>query len=104
MSSGYGINGGPSRCFEFWQDFRKCYLNAESPAECKLAKDDYFECLHHTKEVSLETNKLDRALTIKERTIERQHEESKRAREAAKKGGLGAVGLGFIEPQAEAKA
>ena len=48
-------------------------------------------------------NELDRALTLKEHTIQRQHEETKRAREAAKKGGLGAVGLGFIEPQAETK-
>lgn len=46
-------NTGPSRCFSFWQEFRKCYINAESPAECKFAKDDYLECLHHTKEVRI---------------------------------------------------
>lgn len=50
------------------------------------------------------TDKLDRAFTIKEHTIERQHEESKRAREAAKKGGSGAVGLGFIQTETESKA
>jgi len=50
------------------------------------------------------TDQLDRALAIKEHTIERQHEESKRARETAKKGGFGAVGLGFIQTEAESKA
>lgn len=42
---------GPSRCFTFWQDFRKCYVTAESAGDCMPQKDDYLECLHHTKEV-----------------------------------------------------
>lgn len=48
---GVCADAGPSRCFSFWQDFRKCYVTAESAGECMPQKDDYLECLHHTKEV-----------------------------------------------------
>jgi hypothetical protein len=34
-------------------DFQKCYAAADAPSECSLQKEDYLECLHHTKEVSL---------------------------------------------------
>ncbi|EDP41714.1 hypothetical protein MGL_3922 [Malassezia globosa CBS 7966] len=90
MASGFGVNGGPSRCFSFWQDFRKCYVSSESPAECSLLRDDYLECLHHTKE-------LERANKIQNRMIEVQHQESKRARDIAKAGGDNALRLGFID-------
>src|SRR4051794_19348474 len=43
---------GRSRCFPFWQEFSKCYAMADKPEECVLQRDDYLECLHHTKEVS----------------------------------------------------
>ncbi|KAI3618534.1 hypothetical protein CBS9595_002897 [Malassezia furfur] len=86
MASGFGFNGGPSRCFSFWQDFRKCYVTAESAGECMPQKDDYLECLHHTKE----------------HAIKRQAEESRKAREAAKKGGLAGPRLGLIDTEAEA--
>lgn len=32
-------------------DFQKCYAGADSPQECVTQKEDYLECLHHTKEV-----------------------------------------------------
>jgi NADH dehydrogenase (ubiquinone) Fe-S protein 5 len=50
MASGFGYHGNRSRCFTFWQEFRKCYAMADRPEQCTLQKDDYFECLHHTKE------------------------------------------------------
>lgn len=51
--SGYGFKGGPSRCFSFWQEFQKCYAQAEGPSDCVAQSDDYLECLHHGKEVSI---------------------------------------------------
>lgn len=80
MSSGYGLSGGPwnprtihpfhhlpaavanpppgpSRCFPFWQELLACYvMNTESEdtsgaQKCLPALEDYYECLHHRKEV-----------------------------------------------------
>ncbi|KAI9295999.1 hypothetical protein K502DRAFT_290251 [Neoconidiobolus thromboides FSU 785] len=51
MSSGFGLNGGISRCFPMWQEVHKCYAVSDDPKSCKLQLDDYFECLHHNKEV-----------------------------------------------------
>ncbi|WFD31113.1 hypothetical protein MSPP1_002146 [Malassezia sp. CBS 17886] len=95
MASGFGYNGGPSRCFSFWQDFRKCYVMSENPGQCKFQKEDYLECLHHTKE-------LERAHVIQAHEIERQHKESKRAREAGKTGAPGSARLGLISTDPEA--
>ncbi|KAH8692813.1 hypothetical protein BGW36DRAFT_430558 [Talaromyces proteolyticus] len=56
MASGYGLNGGPSRCFPFWQDLLGCYVinggeGDEGKKKCLPALEDYTECLHHTKEI-----------------------------------------------------
>lgn len=75
MASGYGLGGGtqnghiascqlakqfdigPSRCFPFWQEVLACYVvNANSEdvkqlVKCKPVLEDYYECLHHKKEV-----------------------------------------------------
>ena len=80
MASGYGLSGGPwppklltrsiirqqhlanpppgpSRCFPFWQELLACYvMNTESDdtsgaQKCLPALEDYYECLHHRKEV-----------------------------------------------------
>ncbi|AXA50812.1 NADH dehydrogenase (ubiquinone) Fe-S protein 5 [Malassezia restricta] len=88
MASGFGVKGGPSRCFTFWQEFRKCYLTSESPSDCALPRDDYLECLHHTKE-------LERTHQIHGRMIQLQHEESKRARDVAKHSN--GLSLGLID-------
>ncbi|KAM5429310.1 hypothetical protein McanCB56680_007486 [Microsporum canis] len=61
MASGYGLNGGVSRCFPFWQDLLGCYVvnSAEGEAgkkKCVGVLDDYYECLHHKKEVSMLSN------------------------------------------------
>ncbi|CDS14386.1 hypothetical protein LRAMOSA06555 [Lichtheimia ramosa] len=50
MSSGFGLDGGRGRCFHFWQEFNKCYASADFPQQCLAQRDDYLECLHHTKE------------------------------------------------------
>lgn len=41
-------------------DFQKCYAGADVPEQCALQKEDYLECLHHTKEVR--DRRADRAL------------------------------------------
>ncbi|KAK4988419.1 hypothetical protein LTR50_003933 [Elasticomyces elasticus] len=58
MSSGYGLSGGPSRCFPFWQELLACYvINTNSEDEsgkkkCAAPLEDYYECLHHRKEAA----------------------------------------------------
>ncbi|KAJ3397155.1 hypothetical protein HDU92_000460 [Lobulomyces angularis] len=51
MSSGFGTNGGRGRCFPFFQDFAKCYVQANHPKQCILQYEDYQECLFHKKEI-----------------------------------------------------
>ncbi|KAL8705600.1 MAG: hypothetical protein Q9201_001287 [Fulgogasparrea decipioides] len=56
MSSGYGLAGGPSRCFPFWQELLACYVvntntdDVTGAKKCVPALEDYYECLHHRKE------------------------------------------------------
>ncbi|TAQ85411.1 hypothetical protein B7494_g6269 [Chlorociboria aeruginascens] len=58
MASGYGLSGGTSRCFPFWQEVLACYVvntNSEDISgkkKCAPALEDYYECLHHKKEAS----------------------------------------------------
>lgn len=48
---------GPSRCFPFWQELLSCYVvnssddDASGKKKCVPAMEDYYECLHHRKEV-----------------------------------------------------
>ncbi|KAI5780347.1 hypothetical protein DFH27DRAFT_341077 [Peziza echinospora] len=57
MASGYGLNGGVSRCFPFWQDLLSCYVvntaggDSNEKWKCIPQRDDYLECLHHRKEI-----------------------------------------------------
>jgi len=51
MASGFGWGGGRSRCFTYWQEFQKCYVQSENPIECRPQSSDYLECLHHPKEI-----------------------------------------------------
>ena len=50
---------GPSRCFPFWQEVLACYVTNTSAeddsgkAKCVPVLEDYYECLHHKKEVGL---------------------------------------------------
>ncbi|KAK8035311.1 NADH:ubiquinone oxidoreductase subunit [Apiospora rasikravindrae] len=58
MASGYGLTGGPGRCFPFWQELLACYVvntNADDnsgKAKCAPVLEDYYECLHHKKETN----------------------------------------------------
>ncbi|KAK7425441.1 hypothetical protein QQZ08_008120 [Neonectria magnoliae] len=57
MASGYGMHGGPGRCFPFWQEVMACYVvnttadDDSGKKKCSPALEDYYECLHHKKEV-----------------------------------------------------
>jgi NADH dehydrogenase (ubiquinone) Fe-S protein 5 len=48
---------GPGRCFPFWQELLGCYAvnsaedDGKGKAKCGPALEDYYECLHHKKEV-----------------------------------------------------
>ena len=52
------MGSGPGRCFPFWQEMLACYVVNTSPGDdsgkskCAPALEDYYECLHHRKEVS----------------------------------------------------
>ena len=52
---------GPGRCFPFWQEVLACYVvNASTDDDsgkkkCAPVLEDYYECLHHKKEVSFDT-------------------------------------------------
>jgi len=56
MASGYGLHGGPGRCFPFWQEVLACFaINTDGANEagrkiCAPVLEDYLECLHHKKE------------------------------------------------------
>ncbi|KAM0709825.1 hypothetical protein Q7P35_003866 [Cladosporium inversicolor] len=58
MSSGFGLTGGPSRCFPFWQDVLACYVvntstdDDSGKKKCGPVLEDYYECLHHRKEAA----------------------------------------------------
>ena len=48
---------GVSRCYPFWQEYMACYVinhdNAQARKQgiCVPKLEDYYECLHHRKEV-----------------------------------------------------
>ncbi|KAH7517065.1 hypothetical protein FEM48_Zijuj09G0022700 [Ziziphus jujuba var. spinosa] len=50
MASGWGITGNKGRCYDFWIDFSECMSRCREPKDCSLLREDYLECLHHSKE------------------------------------------------------
>lgn len=52
MASGWGITGNKGRCYDFWIDFSECMSQCREPKDCALLREDYLECLHHSKEVN----------------------------------------------------
>ncbi|KAL0315234.1 UNVERIFIED_CONTAM: NADH dehydrogenase [ubiquinone] iron-sulfur protein 5-A [Sesamum calycinum] len=50
MASGWGITGNKGRCYDFWMDFSDCMSRCREPKDCALLREDYLECLHHSKE------------------------------------------------------
>lgn len=55
---GVANSTGPGRCFPFWQEVLACYVvnadanDASGARKCSPALEDYYECLHHKKEVT----------------------------------------------------
>ncbi|KAF4618771.1 hypothetical protein D9613_010024 [Agrocybe pediades] len=58
MASGFGWTGGRSKCFTYWQEFQKCYIQTDNRADCLAQSDDYLECLHHQKEQKKRTDTI----------------------------------------------
>jgi len=58
---------GPSRCFPFWQEVLACYVvntNTDDDSgkrKCAPVLEDYYECLHHKKEVRCAKNQWTQA-------------------------------------------
>ncbi|KAI8070901.1 hypothetical protein BC940DRAFT_331323 [Gongronella butleri] len=75
MASGFGNDGGRGRCFHFWQEFNKCYVSASVPQQCVNERDDYLECLHHTKEIA-------RITRIKTEELKQAHAKKQSASQA----------------------
>jgi NADH dehydrogenase (ubiquinone) Fe-S protein 5 len=75
MASGYGLHGGRGRCYPMWQDFAKCYAQADRPEDCTLQAEDYYECLTRSKEIA-------RARTIQQEYYRQQA--AKKAEEDAR--------------------
>ncbi|KAF9447741.1 hypothetical protein P691DRAFT_775902 [Macrolepiota fuliginosa MF-IS2] len=95
MASGFGFSGGRSRCFTYWQEFQKCYAGTDDPKSCATQYFDYFECLHHPKELA-------RAKAIEQEFLRKAQSVAKEGRKVADVLAEGTtVGLGIIQ-QAEA--
>ena len=47
----FGVQGGEGRCYKLFLNYSVCVDKSDDPRqECKLIREDYFECLHHKKE------------------------------------------------------
>ncbi|CAO3600460.1 unnamed protein product [Absidia cylindrospora] len=77
MASGFGYDGGRGQCFQFWQEFNKCYASADFPRQCLAQRDNYLECLHHTKEFA-------RVTRIKTEELKQAHKNQQAAEQAKK--------------------
>ncbi|KAM0789768.1 hypothetical protein ACM66B_006621 [Microbotryomycetes sp. NB124-2] len=98
MASGFGYEGGRSRCFPFWQDFQKCYASADVPTQCVAQKEDYLECLHHTKEIS-------RAMQIKAQYLKKTaHEVEEKKKQTNTAADSGILGLGLLSSGSDSDA
>ncbi|EPQ30482.1 uncharacterized protein PFL1_02008 [Pseudozyma flocculosa PF-1] len=97
MASGFGFKGGRPRCFAHWQEFSKCYAQSDSPKDCAGEKDDYLECLHHTKEIA-------RAKEIKDHWLQRQAKEAAQQREQGEVRATSSIlDLGLISSDSDGK-
>ncbi|CAH7676177.1 NADH dehydrogenase Fe-S protein 5 [Phakopsora pachyrhizi] len=91
MSSGFSYTGSRPRCFDFWQEFRKCYAGADFPEDCRAQADDYGECLTHKKEIA-------KAKKIQEVFAEKQSSQLKQQKESTGVSGSGILSLGLVSP------
>lgn len=56
MVSGQGVFSSKGRCYPAFVDYMKCYNSQIYPQDhCQSQLEEYFECLHHRKEVPLES-------------------------------------------------
>ncbi|KAF9971316.1 hypothetical protein BGZ73_005758 [Actinomortierella ambigua] len=99
--SGYGFNGGRNRCYPYWQEFYKCYALADRPDECVLQRDDYLECLHHSKEILRAKAIQDEHLKQKEK---RAHEAAEHKKKADSASASNVPRLNVVEEKAKASA
>ena len=56
MNNTMGLNGGPSKCARFYVDMMECAKAAgrnDHFLKCKNEREDYNECLHNRKLVSV---------------------------------------------------
>ncbi|XP_024451096.1 uncharacterized protein LOC7487782 isoform X1 [Populus trichocarpa] len=64
MASGWGITGNKGRCYDFWIDFSECMSQCREPKDCAFLREDYLECLHHSKEEFQLTSKPQQAYSV----------------------------------------
>ncbi|KAM1062295.1 hypothetical protein PS2_026426 [Malus domestica] len=50
MASGWGITSNKGRCYYLWVDFSEYMSHCRELKDCVLLREDYLECLHHSKE------------------------------------------------------
>ncbi|RPA87103.1 NADH-ubiquinone oxidoreductase [Ascobolus immersus RN42] len=94
MASGFGINGGVGRCFPFWQDLLSCYVvntnpqNDDGKWKCVPQMEDYYECLHHRKEMD-----KTKAMQIAFNKWEKEHPEELAKKRERQVGEMKSLGL-----------
>ena len=62
MAEGPGLSGNRPRCAPFWDDFLACVVKVgpnDQWVQCQNYREDYLECLHHKKLVSLLSSSID---------------------------------------------
>lgn len=95
MLTFYFFNAGRGRCFHFWQEFNKCYASADLPQQCLAQRDDYLECLHHTKEFA-------RITRIKAEELKQAQLRQKQKKDAVNAANSNVQKLNIIEEKASA--
>ncbi|KAH8828738.1 hypothetical protein DL96DRAFT_1463138 [Flagelloscypha sp. PMI_526] len=96
MASGLGYNGGPSKCFEYWQTFQNCYMVAVREGDispCGPLAEDYMECLHGRKEYARQKRIADE---YAKQAAKAAQEDSKKGEALTRSPGV-AAGLGIIK-------
>ena len=52
MASGFGVRGPVGRCYPVYVEFADCLTVNGDATKCGDLREDYFECLHHSKEIT----------------------------------------------------
>jgi len=52
MASGFGVRGPVGRCYPVFMEFSDCLVAEGDRMKCGDLREDYMECLHHSKEVT----------------------------------------------------